>query len=231
MDPALAAQALDRVCAGSAPAVIVADIDRERFARNAFSRPRPDRLLADLPEYQALDIAPQEPTEVVADLRGRLLSRPSGERPGLVLDVVCTQVAAVLGYSGPGQVETTTSFGDLGFDSVSAIELRNRLNAATGLTLPATLVFDHPSAQALARHVLGQLMPEEQPDEESRVRELLATLSLAQLRRSGLLDTLLQLADAPEAEASSNGHSNGSSDGLDQMDLDELVRVALQNED
>ncbi|TWF95486.1 type I polyketide synthase [Saccharopolyspora dendranthemae] len=97
-------------------------------------------------------------TDGSAALRQRLLAQRSDDRRRTVLDLVRTQAAAVLGHADPGAVAPESAFKDLGLDSLTAVDLRNRLATATGLRLPATLAFDHPSTGALAAHLLTKIL-------------------------------------------------------------------------
>ncbi|MEU5840119.1 SDR family NAD(P)-dependent oxidoreductase, partial [Streptomyces diacarni] len=90
-------------------------------------------------------------------LAQRLARMPEVEQREAVLEMVCTQTASVLGHSGTSAVDPQRAFKEVGFDSLTAVELRNRLNAATGLRLPSTVTFDHPTPEALTDHLLTRL--------------------------------------------------------------------------
>ncbi|MBW1597418.1 SDR family NAD(P)-dependent oxidoreductase [Streptomyces sp. JJ38] len=141
--------------------VVVADVDWARFAP-LFTASRPSPLLADLPEVAAA-LAPDDESEDVdgggdgSAWSARLAGLSAEERRSAVLDVVRAAAAAVLGHEGAESVEASRPFKELGFDSLAAMSLRNQLNTTTGLRLPATLVFDHPTPAAVAELVLAEL--------------------------------------------------------------------------
>jgi acyl carrier protein len=90
-------------------------------------------------------------------LRERLAGASEADQDFILGELIAVHVAAVLGYSSPGSIESGREFHELGFDSLTAIELRNRLNAATGLRLSATLVFDYPTPAALTGHIRQEI--------------------------------------------------------------------------
>ncbi|MFI7313561.1 type I polyketide synthase [Streptomyces hygroscopicus] len=143
---------------------LVVDIEWDRFAPG-LSGHRPNPLLADLAEARrAIEAArtasggpaiPGQPTSLAQRLTD---AGTDEERDQITLDFVRTQVAVVLGHPGPESVEPTRAFRDLGFDSLTAVEIRNLLATLTGLKLPATIIFDYPTPIALADHLQAELI-------------------------------------------------------------------------
>ncbi|OPF73212.1 beta-ketoacyl synthase, partial [Streptomyces antioxidans] len=163
----LAIAALQRALDLDETAVTVADIDWERLAPG-FTASRPSPLLLELPEVRTALAAEGGRTAGTggdgadeSSLAQRLAGVPAAERERMLLDLVRSAVADVLGHSDAEAVEADRAFRDLGFDSLTAVELRNRLNTVTGLRLPPTLVYDYPSSSALAAHLRTEILGEE----------------------------------------------------------------------
>ncbi|WP_442818059.1 type I polyketide synthase [Streptomyces sp. NBC_01224] len=159
MDPQLAIDAMQEAVGSGETMLTVADVQWERFAPT-FTVTRPSPLLENLPEVRRVLAAAAE-TEAagMGDLSAfqqRLTALPENERPDFVLELVRGEAAAVLGFTDAAAVEANRAFRELGFDSLTAVEVRNRLNGATGLRLPTTVVFDYPTATALAGHLLAE---------------------------------------------------------------------------
>ncbi|MFD5466858.1 beta-ketoacyl reductase, partial [Kitasatospora sp. NPDC127059] len=131
------------------PHLLLTPTDRNalrRHARNGTLPPLFDRLVP-APARQAAASAGS------AALAERLSGLDENKRGQVLLDLVRTHVATVLGHESAAAVVPGQALKDLGFDSLTAVSLRNQLSAATGLRLPTTLVFDHPSAAAIASHL------------------------------------------------------------------------------
>jgi polyketide synthase 1/15 len=168
---------------------------------------------------------------------GRLTGLPEADQQRVVMDLVVKHIATVTDQA-TGTVDRIRSFRDMGFDSLMALELRNRLSRDTGLDLPATLVFDHPNATDLAQRLRAMLAPAgagdnggHQPVDDDAIRRALATIAPARLREAGLLDGLMRLAEQ-HAAAPATGVAPGAAATADvgAMDVDELVRLALGTE-
>ncbi|EWC58072.1 Malonyl CoA-acyl carrier protein transacylase [Actinokineospora spheciospongiae] len=111
-----------------------------------------------------------------------LTAAPATDRPQLVLDLIRAHAAAVLGHGDAAALRPDRRFQDLGFDSLIAVEFRNRLGADLGLRLPAALLFDHPTPADLVEHLLSRLFP----DAPTGTGALLAELDRLEVALGGL---------------------------------------------
>jgi mycoketide-CoA synthase len=151
----------------------------------------------------------------------------------MLLDLVRSHIATVLGNSTAEAIDPDKAFQELGFDSLTAVEMRNRLKAATGLPLSPTLIFDYPNSAALADYFHQQLVgasaeaaPKAAPGEEE-IQRVVASIPVKRLRQAGVLELLLSLANEAEgADADMNREKD-----LATMDLDDLVNAAFLDDD
>ncbi|GAA3463317.1 type I polyketide synthase [Saccharothrix longispora] len=170
-------------------------------------------------------------------LTARLAGLPAHKRVPTVLTLVLTHAAALLGHAGPEAVEPDRSFNEVGFDSLSATGFRNKLSLVTGLKLPVSLIYDHPTPRVLAEHLVGELAPAPEAEDtgtgtasvttEQGIRDLLAGIPLAELRSAGLLDGLLTLAGLPPAEEDEPAVPVVEAASIDELDADALISMAI----
>ncbi|GFE41882.1 type I polyketide synthase [Streptomyces tubercidicus] len=229
LDPGLAVSALEAAVGCGQGSVVVADVEWERFAP-AFTSARPSPLLEDLPEVaDALRATPQEKAdEGNPSFLGRIADVSAVERSQAVLDLVRTHTAAVLGFRDLKAVQPLRAFRDLGFDSLTAVELRNGLNTETGLRLPATLVFDYPTPQLLAEHVHDALFGAEDVEPETAVLADLDRLASAisgfspKNAARGLIEGRLRSILSVLGEAAEDDSKSAVSQQLDAATDDEI---------
>ena len=218
MAPELAIEALQDALLRDETSIVVADVHWETYAP-IFASARRRPLIEDLPEVRAaLAVGASGGEAAAGELRGHLSDTPAKERPRALLDLLRAEVARVLGHPDPAVVEVERAFGELGFDSLLAVEFRNRLEGATGLGLPATLVFDYPTPAIMADHLLERLMGDDASTdaplevELGRLERTLASLPAgAELNGvTARLRTLLARLDGGRNRAG-GGRRNGGS--------------------
>ncbi|NYV75823.1 beta-ketoacyl reductase, partial [Streptomyces sp. UH6] len=209
MDPDVAIAAMEQALTLGDPCTTVAEVAWEKFAPS-FTAMRPSALLGELydPRRGTAADGPSPSGEAEEDtseaFRRQLLSVPADEQSRLLQELVQAEAARVLGHTSAHAVEADRAFRDLGFDSVMGIELRNRLNDKTGLDLESTIVFDEPSPEALAvrlRRELGLAADEDGTE---------AALAAA------------------DPDPAAEGDRTDRSDQIRDMDVQDLIRMALE---
>jgi rifamycin polyketide synthase module 1/2/3 len=244
MAPQLAVTAMEQAVRGNEKFVTVADMDWGAFVP-AFTSVRPSPLFADLPEAKAALDATQpdgEDSDTAASLADSLRAVGDSEQNRILLRLVRGHASTVLGHGGAEGIGPRQAFQEVGFDSLAAVNLRNSLGAATGLKLPATLIFDYPTPEALVGYLRTELLREVEDDTDGReddLRRVLASVPFARFKEAGVLDTLLGLAETdqdadpadadPDADPDTGPAATGEGDGelIDAMDIAGLVQRAL----
>ncbi|MET7906612.1 SDR family NAD(P)-dependent oxidoreductase, partial [Streptomyces sp. NPDC005355] len=156
LDPDLAIGALHHALSHRDTTITIADIDWEKFPAT-FTAQRPSPLLADLITTTGHLAERHTVASAVTPLQQRLSAATPDQQHQLLLQQVQSLAAMILSHTGPDAIPPTQPFQELGFDSLTAVELRNQLATATGIDLAPTLVFDHPTPSALATHLRAEL--------------------------------------------------------------------------
>ena len=160
------------------------------------------------------------------DLAAQLHALAPAEQQRRLVELVCEHAAVVSGHPDGRAIDRDRAFADLGFDSLTGVELRNRLTTATGLALSRTMIFDYPTPATLADHLRQQLFRgDDDESDEEKLWSSLRKIPLAELRRTGLLDKLLLLAGGPESVVAEPVND----DMIDSLSADALIAMALDS--
>ncbi|WP_329154668.1 type I polyketide synthase [Streptomyces sp. NBC_01456] len=226
LSPQGATAALTQALEHDDTTVTVVDVDWDRFAR-VFASNRPSPLLRHLTEPAAA--AGEAPART--EQAERLAALDAVTRRGAALDLVRAEVAGVLGHATSQAVAVDRAFTDMGFDSLMAVELRARLGVVSGLALPTTLVFDHPSPAEVADFLCDQF----EPDRDALTNEILEKLDWlentlldgahsqgARARFGSRLDALLARLDRTTAPPESR-LSDPATDAIESATAEELL--------
>ncbi|RAU91271.1 polyketide synthase [Mycobacterium colombiense] len=229
-----ALELLDAALLSEQPMVVGTRLDRGALGQHSATLPP---LLSQLAARPARRMLAHTDIVSLTGLRARLDGMSPEQRHNELVELVCSNAATVLGHS-TADVNADDAFGDLGFDSLTAVELRNRLKIATGLTLSPTLIFDHPTPAALAEHLGTQLatggpgaaaatVPDRTARFEEIARELRALLNQPDLspgdkkqlvtRLQGLLDTVPGPTPAPLLEHNEHAFDDDISTATDSQ--------------
>ncbi|MFC5945693.1 acyl carrier protein, partial [Micromonospora harpali] len=169
--------------------------------------------------------------DAAAGLRDTLAATAEAERDRVLSDLVRTHAAAVLGYASLRDIDADKGFVELGFDSLTAVEFRNRLTAATGLRLPSTLVYDRPTTTALVGYLRGALLAERSTSalsvlgELSKLETVMRAVAADDTDRAAVADRLRELLSAwthTEADADDDGTGDG---GLASATAEEIFHL------
>ncbi|WP_452298567.1 type I polyketide synthase [Mycobacterium simulans] len=215
----------DAAMAYPQPNLIASPVNAAALARQA----RGNTLA---PILSALTTArPQAAAASPDTLTARLASQTPDQQRATLTALVTATTATVLAHPDPDNLNPDRPFKDLGIDSLTALELRNALTQHTGLTLPATLTFDHPTPTALAQHLITQLTENtgdiNSPTDigDADIQRLIASIPVGRLRAEGILDLLLGMVGQGEQTRQDRNKIS-----VPDLDLDGLVDLILDED-
>ncbi|MFF7246352.1 type I polyketide synthase [Embleya sp. NPDC008237] len=233
LDPELAVEALGRILDADESHLAVCDIDWDVLFRG---RPHPlvaELLRAPVTSAGATGSAPAAVETAAGRLTAALVELAEEERRPHLVRLVRAQAAIVHGHPSADAVAPGKPFRDQGFDSLTAVELRNRLTAETGLRLPATLVFDYPTPNALAEFLHGELVPHTVPSADAvraeidRLEELLAHAAADPAEHAAtalrLAEIAARWAAGTPADATDRAEVASIAEEIDSAGDDELI--------
>jgi acyl carrier protein len=182
------------------------DVDWTQFAA------APGPFIRDLPDVAELAReAAANPADTISDgeLTRQLAALPPARQLQVLTGLVQTAAATVLGHASPETIEADRAFGELGFDSLTSLEMRQQLNALTGLRLPATLLFDYPTPAILAEYLRGEVVDGDQArppvlEELDKLEGLLASVAGDDERRAEIAARLAAIMHEFRAEPASD---------------------------
>ncbi|RKN11893.1 type I polyketide synthase [Streptomyces radicis] len=231
---------LDAALTGGDPSLVAARLDPEGLREQAAAGVLPAVLnglngLGGAAPRRRAAAAAESPASRDGSLTGRLADATPDERRRALLDLVRSHAATVLRHGTAADVNPERSFREVGFDSLTAVELRNRINAATGLRLPSTVIFRHPTPALLAERLHGELFP---PDgapsageaaavlgELDRLRAAVSALGADQDARLAVAARLRTLLGEVEGTAPGGAGAPGVGDELGSASDDEMFAL------
>ncbi len=236
MSSADALQLFDTAMIVDEPFLAPARIDLTALRAHAVAVPPMFSDLASAPTRRQVDdsVAAAKSKSALAH---RLHGLPEAEQHAVLLGLVRLHIATVLGNITPEAIDPDKAFQDLGFDSLTAVEMRNRLKSATGLSLSPTLIFDYPNSAALAGYMRRELLGSSPQDTsavaagEAELQRIVASIPVKRLRQAGVLDLLLALANETETSGQDPALAPTAEQEIADMDLDDLVNAAFRNDD
>ncbi|MFG2096154.1 type I polyketide synthase [Streptomyces sp. NPDC048612] len=231
LEPAHAVDALFDAVAAGEPFGVVADVDWARFAR-LFTVARQSPLLKEVApsaDAPARGEAPAETADEAARLRDRIAEMNPQDRGRALTDLVCATAAEVLGHGAGKRIDARRGFLELGFDSLTTIEFRDRMNARTGMVLPVTVAFDQPTPAALAAHLESELLGTPGTDPLSELDRLAETFAALpdEEHRTTLAARLRRMADRLD-DGTARGRQDAEHENTGALD-DDLVDASVDD--